>query len=174
VKPVHWCGDTSEAGNVTNKETVKPAQHTAALASVSIYLVLYCLIYIRNNGEQQFIVCVDPCSRYLAGRDTHNLCVACLDKKHAQSALEGCYVLPMRTLCSRLAFFCEDAQARVPQGTSPAAKAQWRLQTWALQMALYRRGPALSLPSPDRSSAFSRVWKHALGFPPPWLRHRHC
>ncbi len=50
----------------------------------------------------------------------HILCVACLGEEHAQSARETagwehCNVLPLRTLRSRVAFFREDAQARVPQ-----------------------------------------------------------
>ncbi len=75
-------------------------------------------------------MCVHPCPRYLTGGDTDIICVACLGEEHAQSVLEsaGCEhydVLPLRTLRSRLAFFREDAQARVSQGSGPtAAEAQ--------------------------------------------------
>ncbi|XP_067303565.1 saxiphilin-like [Pseudorasbora parva] len=47
----------------------------------------------------------------------------------------------------------------LPQGSRPtAAEAQWRLQSWGSQVDLsagFETAPALSLPSPDRSSAFS-------------------
>ncbi len=99
----------------------------------------------------------------------HVLCVACLEEEHARSTLEGadcehCHVLPLRTLRSRLAFFHnEGAQARVPQCSGPAAaEAQWRLQSWGLQMDLsaeLETGTALSLPSPDRFSAWSQGWE---------------
>ncbi len=99
----------------------------------------------------------------------HVLCAACLEEEHARSTLEGadcehCHVLPLWTLCSRLAFFHnEGAQARVPQCSGPAAaEAQWRLQSWGLQMDLsaeLETGTALSLPSPDRFSAWSQVWE---------------
>ncbi len=66
-------------------------------------------------------------------------------------------------LRSCLAFFCEGAQARVPQGFGPAAaEAQRRLQSWGSQRDLsaeVETGTALSLPSPDRSSASSQGWK---------------
>ncbi len=104
-------------------------------------------------------MCVHPCPRYLTGGDTHILCVACLGKEHAQSALERagceyCDVLPLWTLRSRLTFFREDAQARFPQGSGPAAaEAQRRLRSWGSQMDLsaeVEKGTTLSLPSPDR------------------------
>ncbi len=71
-------------------------------------------------------MCVCPCPCCLTGGDTHIICVACLGEDHAQSALESagcehCNMLPLRTLRSRLAFFREDAQARIPQGSGPAA-----------------------------------------------------
>ncbi len=74
---------------------------------------------MASKQQQAFKMCVHPCPRYLTGGDTHILCVACLGKKRAQSALESagcehCDVLPLRTLRSRLAYFREDAQARVP------------------------------------------------------------
>ncbi len=74
------------------------------------------------------------------GGDTHILCVACLGKEHAQSALETetehCDVFPLRMLRSRLALFREDAQARVPQGSGPtAAEAQRVLGSWVLGFA---------------------------------------
>ncbi len=69
----------------------------------------------------------------------------------------------LRTLRSRLAFFREDAQARVPQGSGPAAaEPQRRLQSWGLQMDLsveVEMGTALSLPSPDRFSASYQGWE---------------
>ncbi len=107
-------------------------------------------------------MCVRPCPCYLTGGDTHILCVACLGEEHAQSALESasckhCDMFPLRTLRSRLAFFHEDAQARAPQGSGPAAaEAQRRLYSWGSQMDLSAEeetGTALSLPSPDRFSA---------------------
>ncbi len=57
----------------------------------------------------------------------------------------------------------EDAQARVPQGSGPAAaKAQRRLRSWGSQMDLsaeVETGAALSLPSPDRFSASYQGWE---------------
>ncbi len=69
-------------------------------------------------------------------------------------------MLPLRTLRSRLAFFHkEDAQARVPRGSGPAAA---EAQSWGSQMDLSAglgTSTALSLPSPDRSSASYQVWE---------------
>ncbi len=100
------------------------------------------------------------------GGDTHILCVACLGEEHAQSALESCEhcdVLPLRTLRFRLALFREEAQARVPQGSGPAAaEAQRRLQSWGSQRDLsaeVERGAAFSLPSSDRFSDLSQDWE---------------
>ncbi len=74
-----------------------------------------------------------------------------------------CDMLPLRTLRSRLAFFREDAQARAPQGSGPAAaEAQRRLQSWGSQMHLSAKeetGAALSLPSPDRFIASYQGWE---------------
>ncbi len=77
---------------------------------------------------------------------------------------EHCDVPPLRTLQSRLAFFHkEDAQARVPRGSGlAAAEAQRMLQSWGSQMDLSAglgTNTALSLPSPDRSSASYQVWE---------------
>ncbi len=88
-------------------------------------------------------------------------------EEHAQSALEGadcehCKVLPLRTLRSHLAFFHkENAQARVPWGSGPtAAEAQRRLQSWGSQMSAgLEMDTALSIPSPDRSSASYQGWE---------------
>ncbi len=102
------------------------------------------------------------------GGDTHILCVACLGEEHALSALESagcehCDMLPLRTLRSRLAFFREDAQARVPQVSGPAvAEARRRLQSWGSRRDLsaeVETGAAFSLPSPDRFSASSQGWE---------------
>ncbi len=126
---------------------------------------------MASKQQQAFKICVHPCPRYLTGGDTHTLCVACLGEEHAQSALESaarehcehCEVFPLRTLRSRLAFFREDAQARVPQGSGPAAaEAHRRLRSWASQMDLsaeVETGAALSLPSPDRFSASYQGWE---------------
>ncbi len=123
---------------------------------------------MASKQQQAFKMCVHPCPRYLTGGDTHTLCVACLGEEHAQSALESagcehCEVFPLRTLRSRLAFFREDAQARVPQGSGPAAaEAQRRLRSWGSQMDLsaeVETGTALSLPSPDRFSASYQGWE---------------
>ncbi len=66
-------------------------------------------------------------------------------------------------LRSRLAFFREDAQVRVPQGSGPAAaEAQRRLRSWGSQMDLsaeVETSTALSLPSPDRFSASYQGWE---------------
>ncbi len=66
-------------------------------------------------------------------------------------------------LRSCLAFFREDAQARVPQGSGPAAaEAQRRLQSWGSQRYLsaeVETGTTLSLPSPDRFSASYQGWE---------------
>ncbi len=117
---------------------------------------------MASKQQQAFKMCVRPCPRYLTGGDTHILCVACLGEEHAQSALESA-MLPLRTLWSRLAFFREDAQARVPQGSGPAAaEAQWRLRSWGSQMDLsaeVETGTALSLSSPDRFSASYQGWE---------------
>ncbi len=76
---------------------------------------------------------------------------------------EHCDVLPLRTLRSHLAFFREDAQACVPQGSCPAAaEAQRRLRSWGSQRDLsaeVETGAAFSLPSPDIFSAFSQGWE---------------
>ncbi len=97
------------------------------------------------------------------GGDSHILCVTCLGEAHAQSALESTDVLPLRTLRSRLAFFREDAQARVPQGSGPTAvEAQRRLQSWGSQRDLsveVETGTVFSLPSPERFSASSQGWE---------------
>ncbi len=72
-------------------------------------------------------------------------------------------MLPLRMLRSRLAFFREDAQARVPQGSGPtAAEAQRRLQSWGSQMDLsaeVETGTALSRPSPERFRASYQGWE---------------
>ncbi len=72
-------------------------------------------------------------------------------------------MLPLRMLQSRLAFFPEDAQAHVPQGSSPAAaEAQRRMWSWGSQRVLsaeVEMGAAFSLPSPDRFSASSQGWE---------------
>ncbi len=123
---------------------------------------------MASKQQQAFKMCVHPCPRYLTGGDTHILCVACLGKEHSQSALESagcehCDVLPLWTLRSCLTFFCEDAQARVPQGSGPAAaEAQRRLRSWGSQMDLsaeVEKGTALSLPSPDGFSASYQGWE---------------
>ncbi len=123
---------------------------------------------MASKQQQGFRMCVRPCLHYLMGGDTHILCVACLGEEHARSALdsagcEHCDMLPLRTLRSRLAFFCEDAQARVPQGSGPAAaEAQWRLRSWGSQRDLsaeVETGTAFSLPSPDRFNASSQGWE---------------
>ncbi len=122
-----------------------------------------------SKQQQVFRMCVHPCPRYVTGGDAHVICVACLGEEHARSAHKGagcehCDVLPLRTLRSRLAFFHnEGAQARVPQGSGPTvAEAQRRLKSWGSQMDLsagLETGTALSLPSPDRSSASSQGWE---------------
>ncbi len=121
-----------------------------------------------SKQQQAFKMFVHPCPRYLTGGDTHILCVACLGEEHAQLALEStgcehCDMLPLWTLRSRLTFFREDAQARVPHGSGPAvAEAQRRLRSWGLQMdpsAEIETGTALSLSSPDRFSASYQGWE---------------
>ncbi len=123
---------------------------------------------MASKQQQAFMMCVRPCPRYLTGGDTHIICVACLGEEPAQSVLEsaGCEhsdMLPLRMLRSRLVFFREDAQARAPQGSGPAAaEAQRRLQSWGSQMDLSAEeemGAALSLPSPDRFSASYQGWE---------------
>ncbi len=68
-----------------------------------------------------------------------------------------------RALRSCLAFFCEDAQAGVPQGSGPAAaEAQRRLRSWGSKRDLsaeVEAGTVFSLPSPDRFSASSQGWE---------------
>ncbi len=72
-------------------------------------------------------------------------------------------MLSLWTLQSCLAFFREDAQARVPRGSGlAAAEAQRRLQSWDSQMDLsveVETGTALYLPSPDRFSASYQGWE---------------
>ncbi len=95
-----------------------------------------------SKQQQAFRMCVRPSLHYLMGGDTHIFCVACLGEEHAQSTLESagcehCDMLPLRMFRSRLAFFREDAQARIPQGSGPAAaEAQQRLRFWGSQMDL--------------------------------------
>ncbi len=78
-------------------------------------------------------------------------------------AVSTAMCFPLRTLRSRLAFFREEAQARVPQGSGPAAaEAQRRLQSWGSQKDLsaeVETGTAFSLPLPDRFSASSQGWE---------------
>ncbi len=123
---------------------------------------------MASKQQQAFKMCVHPCPRYLMGGDTHILCIACLGEEHAQSALEStgcehCNMLPLWTLRSRQAFFREDAQACIPQGSGPAAaEEERRLRSWGSQMDLsaeVETGTALSLPSPDRFSASYQGWK---------------
>ncbi len=123
---------------------------------------------MASKQQQGFRMCVHPCLRYLTGGDTHILCVACFGEEHAWSVLESagcehCNVLPLRMLRSCLAFFREDAQARVPEGSGPTvAEAQRRLQSWGSQRDLsaeVETGSAFSLPSPDRFSASSQGWE---------------
>ncbi len=118
------------------------------------------------SKQQAFRMCVHPCPHYLTGGDRHILCVACLGVEHAWSVLksagcEHCDVLPFAD--ARLAFFREEAQARAPQGSGPAAaEAQRRLQSWGSQKYLsaeVETGTAFSLPSPDRFSASSQGWE---------------
>ncbi len=83
--------------------------------------------YGRASNNKLFRMCVRPCPCYLTGGDTHILCVACLGEEHVQSAVESTTIC-LGTLQSRLAFFRKDAQARIPQGSGPAAaEAQRRL-----------------------------------------------
>ncbi len=138
---------------------------------------------MASKQQQAFKMYVRPYPRYLTGGDTHILCVACLGEEHAQSALEStgcehCDMLPLRTLLSRLAFFCEDAQACVPQGSGPAvAEAQQSLRSWGSQMDLSAEvetgTPYLCLHLTD-SVLHIRVGKHALWFLLPRSRHIHC
>ncbi len=87
-------------------------------------------------------------------------------------------MLPLRTLQSRLAFFREDAQARIPQESGPtAAEAQQRLRSWGSQMDLsaeVETGTALSLPSPDRFSASYQGWEARAAVSSARSRHIHC
>ncbi|KAK2869830.1 hypothetical protein Q8A67_024222 [Cirrhinus molitorella] len=93
-------------------------------------------------SERRFRRCVPPCPRYIAGEDTHDLCVVCLGAEHAQLALEradchDCELLPLRVLRSRLAVFDEGGQVRAPAGSGPAAaEAQRRLLSWGSQVDL--------------------------------------
>ncbi len=132
---------------------------------------------MTSKQQQALKMCVRPCPCYLTGGDTHILCVACLGEEHTQSALES-DMLPLRTLQSRLAFFREDAQARIPQGSGPtAAEAQQRLQSWGSQMDLsaeVETGTALSLPSPDRFSASYQGWEARAAVSSARSRHKHC
>ncbi len=127
------------------------------------YLVLSVSIELLRNGEQAFSMCVHPCLRYLTLES---------------AGCEHCDVLPSRSLRSRLAFFHnEDAQARVPRGSGPAAaEAQRRLQSWGSQIDLsaeLETDTALSLLHLTGSVSLSRIEKHALRFLPPRSRDRH-
>ncbi len=123
---------------------------------------------MASKQQQGFRMCVHPCPHYLMGGDTHILCVVCLGEEH-------CDVLPLRMLRSRLAFFPEDAQARVPQRSGPAADlAQRRLRSWDSQRDLsaeVETSAAFSLPflclHLTDSVPRLRVGKHALWFLPP-------
>ncbi len=128
---------------------------------------------MASKQQQAFKMCVHPCPLYLTGGDTHVLCVACLGEEHAQSVLESagcepCNMLPLRKLRSRLAFFREDTQARVPQGSGPAvAEAQGRLRSWGSQMDLsaeVETDTTLSLPSPDIFNASYQGWEARAAF----------
>jgi hypothetical protein len=114
------------------------------------------------TSEQQYRKCVPPCTRYLTGGDTHDLCVACLGVQHAQSALEGadcehCERFPIRTLRSRRSLFEESGSVRAPRGSGPASvEAERRRLSWGSQMDLSagsETGAALSQPLPASSSA---------------------
>ena len=64
---------------------------------------------------------------------------------------------PLRTLRSRRSLFEEGGSLRAPRGSGPASvEAERRRQSWGSQMDLtagFETGPALSQPSPVRSSA---------------------
>ncbi len=64
-----------------------------------------------------------------------------------------------RLLRSRLALFREGAQARVPQGSGPAAAEAQRRSSQRDLPAEVETGTALSLPSLDRFSASSQGWE---------------
>ncbi len=82
-------------------------------------------------------MCVHPCPCYLTGGDTHILCIACWGEEHTQSAFEstGCEHCDMLTDATiPPGVFSEDDQARVSQGSGPAAaEAQQRLRSWGSQ-----------------------------------------
>ncbi len=118
---------------------------------------------MASKQGQAFRMCFIPCPRYLTGGDTHILCVACLGKEHARSALESTAMcFPYGRSRSRLPFFREDTQACVPQGSGSAV-------AWGSQRDLsaeVETGTAFSLLSPDRFSASSQGWE-TLRFLPP-------
>ena len=113
----------------------------------------------RTEKAESFRKCADPCPRYLTPGDSHELCVLCLGKEHAQAALEGavcanCERFALKTLRSRLALFSsEEGSPSVPRGSGPArAEAERRLASWGSQRDLadrLERGVNLSDDSAD-------------------------
>ena len=111
-------------------------------------------------SKQNFKQCAVPCPRFLMGGETHKLCFACLGVEHAQSVLEGadcehCEKLSMRMLRSyRRTVWCALPWVR-------------RHTSWGSQMDLtvgFETGPALSQPSPARSSVLSQGGSTRCGF----------
>ncbi|XDV17755.1 hypothetical protein PO909_023574 [Leuciscus waleckii] len=113
----------------------------------------------RTEKAESFRKCADPCPRYLTPGDTHELCVLCLGKEHAQAALEGavcanCERFSLKTLRSRLALFSsEEGLPSVPRGSGSArVEAERRLASWSSQRDLadrLERGVNLSDDSAD-------------------------
>ncbi len=107
-----------QSGDVTNQESIKPAQTKLSFLCLhkrSVWncpCLIWCCLSVFNyeaemvsKQQQVFIMCVHPCPRYLTGGDIHVLCVACLGEEHARAVLEGtgcehCDVLPLRILRS--------------------------------------------------------------------------
>ncbi len=91
------------------------------------------------------------------------LCTSLKRSMHSQHSRSLLYASLADTLIPPGVLSQEDAQARIPRGSgSAASEAQQRLQSWGSQMDLWvgiGTSTALSLPSPDRSSASYQSWE---------------
>ncbi len=95
---------------------------------------------MASKQQQAFMMCVLPCPRYLMGRDTHNLCVACLGEEHI------CRIFPLRKILR----YASLTDAPIPPGVLSRGRSGSRSG---------ETGAALSMPSPDRFSASYQGWE---------------
>lgn len=70
---------------------------------------------IMSESEKR---CMPPCQKHISDDDPHNFSLECLEDEHAAFGSEGecehCDLLPIKVLCTWLAFF-RDEQAASPR-----------------------------------------------------------